>query len=118
MSEYVPDVDGDGFAQASACFGEIVGWLVGPDAGGLEHGRLEQELGARGRELLRVLLQDHLDLRAAREQRREKVTGSDGITRTRAETGHTRPLTTVFGQVTVTRDRLPGTGGGECAPGG
>jgi hypothetical protein len=46
----------------------------------------------------------------AREQRREKVTGSDAITRTRAETGHTRPLTTVFGQVTATRIayRAPG----------
>jgi len=31
------------------------------------------------------------------------VTGSNGIARTRAETGHQRPLATVFGQVTVTR---------------
>jgi hypothetical protein len=39
----------------------------------------------QGRELLRRLHQDHLDLRAAREQRREKVTGSDDIIRTRVK---------------------------------
>jgi len=76
----------------------------------LTHAEIEEQLGARGRELLRRLHQDHLDLRAAREQRQEKVTGADGVVRTRAEAGHTRPLATVFGQVTVTRIayRAPG----------
>jgi hypothetical protein len=73
------------------------------EAGGLTHAELEGQLGERGRELLRRLHQDHLDLRAAREQRREAVTGSDGIARTRVEGGHRRGLVTVFGQVTVTR---------------
>jgi hypothetical protein len=103
MPEYVPDADGDRFAQARTCFGEIVGWLSGAGAGGLEHGRLEQELGAHGRELLRVLFQDHLDLRAAREQRRDDVTGADGVPRSRVEKDHQRGLATVFGPVTVTR---------------
>jgi hypothetical protein len=60
--------------------------------------------------LLRRLHQDHLDLRAARERRREEVTGADGITRTRVEIGHRRDLVTVFGEVTVTRMayRAPG----------
>ena len=44
----------------------------------------------RGRELTRQLYQDHLDLRAAREERLDEVTGADGVTRTRAEDGHTR----------------------------
>ena len=54
--------------------------------------------------------QDHLDLLAAREERRGGVTGRDGIARTRAESGHGRPLATVFGQVRVTRIayRAPG----------
>ena len=54
--------------------------------------------------------QDHLDLLAAREERRSGVTGRDGIARTRAESGHGRPLATVFGQVRVTRIayRAPG----------
>jgi hypothetical protein len=86
------------------------GWLDGPEAGGLEHAVLEEELQARGREMLRLLLQDHLDLRAAREQRRHQVTGPGGIARTRAEAGHTRPLASVFGPVTVSRIayRAPG----------
>ena len=54
--------------------------------------------------------QDRLDLLAAREERRSGVTGRDGIARTRAESGHGRPLATVFGQVRVTRIayRAPG----------
>jgi hypothetical protein len=44
--------------------------------------------GARGRELLRRMFQDHLDLRAAREERRDDVTGTrTGIARTRRKRG-------------------------------
>jgi hypothetical protein len=39
-------------------------WLAGPDAGGLAHAGLEDELGSRSRELARRLFQDHLDVRA------------------------------------------------------
>src|SRR5262249_32548117 len=83
-------------------FAETMEWLSGQEAAGLTHAELEEQLGARGRELLRRLHQDHLDLRAARERRQEKVTGADGITRTRAETGHRRRPARVFGEVTVT----------------
>ncbi|HUZ54699.1 MAG TPA: ISKra4 family transposase, partial [Streptosporangiaceae bacterium] len=44
-----------------------------------------------------------LDLTASREERRHDVTGEDGVVRTRAEKGRTRPLVTKFGQVTVSR---------------
>ena len=99
-----------GFAGSGRLFGEITSWLAGPDAGGLTHGGLEDELGSRSRELSRRLYQDHLDLRAAREERRQGVTGADGIARTRAEAGHARSLSTVFGPVTVSRIayRAPG----------
>jgi hypothetical protein len=107
---YAPEPDGEQFAQSRECFAGIEEWLLGPVAAGLTHAELEEQLGARGRELLRRLHQDHLDLRAAREQRLAEVTGADGVARTRAEAGHTRPLATVFGQVTVTRIayRAPG----------
>lgn len=94
MPEYAREPEGDAFAQSRACFKGIKEWLSGPVAGGLTHAELEEQLGARGRELLRRLHQDHLDLRAAREQRLEEVTGADGVARTRAEAGHTRPLAT------------------------
>ncbi len=57
----------------------------------------------RGRELLRRLFQDRLDLTAAREERRNDVRGEDGVVRTRAEKGRARPLVTRFGQVSVSR---------------
>ena len=92
----------EAFAPARACFATIAGWLAGQDSSALGHGELEQQLDARGRELLRLLFQDHLVLRALREERLE-VADPDGSYRTRAETGHTRGLATIFGEVTVTR---------------
>ena len=56
----------------------------------------------RGRELLRRLFPDRLDLTAAREGRRHDVTGADGVG-ARARTGPSRPLMTKVGQVTVSR---------------
>jgi hypothetical protein len=107
MSEYAP---GAVFVRSREAFAQIEGWLEGPEAAGLGHAALEEELAARGREVQRLLLQDHLDARAAREQRREQVTGPDGIARTRAEKGHALVLASVFGEVTVSRIayRAPG----------
>src|SRR5216684_3315617 len=98
------------FAASAGRFSEITGWLDGDEAAALAHAELEEQLGSRGRELTRALFQDHLDLRAVREQRRGQVAGADGVTRTRAEAGHARPLATVFGEVTVSRIayRAPG----------
>ena len=99
-----------GFARSREAFARIEGWLAGTAAAGLGHAAVEEQLAARGRELLRLLFQDHLDARAAAEPRRARVTGPDGIGRTRAERGHARPLASVFGAVTVTRIayRAPG----------
>ena len=107
MSGYAQEA---AFARSREAFTQAEQWLAGVEAAGLEHAVLEKELEARGREIQRRLLQAHLDLRAAREQRREQVTGPDGVTRGRAERGCTRPLSSVFGPVTVTRIayRAPG----------
>src|SRR5674476_1269020 len=92
----------EAFSAARACFATIEGWLAGPASDGLEHGELEQQLDTRGRELLRLLFQDHVDLRALREGRL-KVADAGGSPRTRVEIGHARGLATIFGEVTVTR---------------
>ncbi len=97
------DAGGGAFAASRDLFGELTGWLSGAEAAGLTAAGLEDRVQADGRELLRQLLQDHLDLRAAREERREQVTGSDQVTRTRAERGHSRALATVLGEVQVSR---------------
>jgi hypothetical protein len=57
----------------------------------------------RGRELLRELVQLSLDAQAEREVRQPQVTGQDGVTRTRAERGHDRPVVTRLGEVRVQR---------------
>ena len=58
---------GDGFAAGRETFESVVGFLDGAEAAAMEHAELEAELDTRGRELMRRLLQDHLDLRAGRE---------------------------------------------------
>ena len=57
----------------------------------------------QGRELLRGLVQLSLDAQAEREVRLPRVTGRDGVTRTRAERGHDRPVVTRLGEVRVRR---------------
>ncbi len=53
----------DGFARSKERFEELVGFLDGEGAATLDHGELERRLEADGAELLRLLFQDHLDLR-------------------------------------------------------
>ena len=94
--------DGNGFGASRSCFEDIVGWLDGTETSSVSHAELEDDLDRRGRDLLRRLLQDHLDLRAQREER-IAVVAADGVAHRSVEPGHTRPLTTVFGPVVVER---------------
>jgi hypothetical protein len=105
-------LEAGGFAASREQFGVLVGFLGGADAAGLSHAELEERLDRDGRELLRRLLDDHLALRAVREQPLEQVTGDEGTSRGRVESGHARALETVFGTVTVERlaYRAPGLG--------
>jgi hypothetical protein len=93
----------DPFGRSRGRLEEIVGWLGGTDAAVLEHGELEVQLQTVGRELLCCLFQDHLDLRAGREQRLDGVADGDGVKRRAVERDHRRPLASVFGEVTVSR---------------
>jgi hypothetical protein len=103
VQEYADVADG-GFDRSRVVFEQVVAGLGGVELGGIAHGELEDQLTVSCRELVRMLLQDHLDLRAAREQKVSGgVTGPDGQRRPRAETGCTRALVSVFGVVQVTR---------------
>lgn len=110
MSAYAREVPAGEFGRSRELFEEVVAGLVDPGTGLLTHGELEDRLTVSARDLMRCLLQDHLDLRAAREERREAPVGCDGVARTRVERGHRCGLATVFGAVTVTRMayRAPG----------
>ncbi len=90
------------FAGSRERFESIVGWLDGDQAAGLTHAELETGLEREGRELLRGLFQDHVDLRARDEERTAQVVDAAGVARTTVESS-ARLLATIFGEVTVGR---------------
>ena len=91
------------FDRSRERFESVVGFLHGSQAAGLTHSELETRLGVDARELIRVLYQDHLDLRTTREVRLPVLIDAAGICRGAVERGHRRPLQTVFGAVNVDR---------------
>ena len=93
----------DAFARSRERFEGIVEWLDGEQADGLEHAELEDRLQVEGRELLRVLFQDRMELRARREARVGEVVSCAGAAHGAVESGHDRRLSTIFGQVSLKR---------------
>jgi hypothetical protein len=93
----------DGFQASRAQFAKIGRFFSGDAAAGLEHFELEEYIKTEGFELLRLLLQDHFDLRALREVRLEQVCDADGLAHRAAEHGHERSLASIVGTVTVGR---------------
>ena len=112
----------DGFDRSRAAFDELTATLASDQAGGWTHEQLEGHLETNGRELLRLLLQDHLDLRALREQhavatgRTGPVVDAGGTGHRKVEPGHVRHLATVFGTVRVTRCAWRASGAGNLYP--
>jgi hypothetical protein len=100
MAEECPEAT---FERSRACFEELIDWLAGDEADRLDHGEMEEQLDCRGRELLRRMYQDRLDRRAARETRLDAVRDAEGARHGAVEAGHARPLSTIFGTVTVAR---------------
>lgn len=121
MEPYAPIGGADPFAASMKLVTALVGELQAPGAAGLTAYELERFVAGRGREVLRQMVQDHLDLRAAREeeavrQQRTPAAGADGITRSRVETGHRRLLATLFGTVAVIRCAWRSPGAGNLYP--
>ncbi len=102
LSSGAPAATGD-FSRSREQFETLIVLLEGHGAAALCHSELEESLQAEGRELLRLLFQDHLDVRAARERRIETVADAQGVPRGAVEHSHRRGLCTVFGEVTVNR---------------
>ena len=98
-----PSCDCDTFEESRALFDQVCSFMDGTEAAGLTHGELEARLAIDARELMRQLFQDHLDLRAIREERLDEITNATGITYRSVEAGHLRRLQTIFGEVCVTR---------------
>ena len=81
----------------------MIGWARSDEALALEHHELEERAMTDGLELMRLLAQAHLDLRALLEQRRGDVAGADGEVRRTAEDGQEHTRIMIFGQVTTSR---------------
>ncbi len=93
----------DEFAAAREQFAQLIQALQSAGKLELEHGDIEALIWQEGNELLRRLLQGHLDLRSAREPKRAQVIGGDGAIRSHRRAGCTRMLMSLFGEVTVKR---------------
>ncbi len=103
MSGPTGPTDDENFSSSREHFDSVVDFLEAEEAFGLDHGALEAHLEVSSRELFRRLFQDHLDLRAQREERVEGVVDATGAPRVSIEEGHHRALSTVFGEVGVER---------------
>jgi hypothetical protein len=93
--------DANPFAASERVFSELTGRLADRETLDMTHGELERLLEKEGREVIRQLLQDHLDLRGAGEVRGD-VVGARDFRRPHARLRE-RKLETMFGTVTVSR---------------
>lgn len=91
----------DPFAEARDTFGSIETFLGSQEACSMSHSDLEREIEKRGRELMRQLLQAHLQVRGPGKAV-GPVQGCDGLAR-EEERLDERGLETVFGEVRVER---------------
>ncbi len=91
------------FDAAREKFEEMVDQLCSPQALEMSHGELETLINSEGLELLRRLLQGHLDFRGTGDVG-ASVKGADGVVRSHRRLG-SRRLMSVFGEVNVTRMR-------------
>lgn len=97
MEPYDALSEPDGYAASRDAFERLVSTLSGAPARSMAHDELEGLLEQQGREFLRQLMQDHLDLRARAEEAaprisagRPVVPGPEGRPRTWRESNHPR----------------------------
>lgn len=91
------------FAVAGEQLSKLLNELISERMMQAEHSDVEEHLKKQGAELLRLFFQGQLDARADREEKLERVVGSDGIERNHRRGGCERPLMTIFGEVSVAR---------------
>jgi hypothetical protein len=101
MSALPCPIEDDLFVAAEQAFDKISTFLRSQEASSLKHSDLERTLETQGRELMRKLLQAHLDTRRPGEAA-SPVRDAANETRSRAQV-HDRQLETIFGTVTVSR---------------
>jgi hypothetical protein len=106
-------------ASADAGLAVLVGELTGlvgelAGAGSSSFDEIEQLVMARGRELLRKVIQHVMDVCAAAEPRLAGVADAAGVPRSRAERGHARTMISQVGPVVVERVAYRAAGCRTC----
>lgn len=91
------------FSAACDQFEVMAKELQGEEAAKMEHGQIEVMIRQMGNELMRLLMQAYLELRAMREIRKDDLMGPEGQMLPHCRQNCTRSLMTIFGQVTVRR---------------
>jgi hypothetical protein len=103
------------YVEGREYFEQIINTLnFGGEGHSMDMSQLERELEKRGRELLRILLQEHLNQRSPGECS-EPVLDADGNRQTRT-TDHERNIETVFGRVEINRKGYAGKGNKSLHP--
>jgi hypothetical protein len=75
---YALETDQDPFGALRGLFAKAVDWLGEDESAGLAHGDLESQVAVRFWDMARQAVQDHLDLRAEREEILAEVVDADG----------------------------------------
>ncbi|MCC7380464.1 MAG: ISKra4 family transposase [Deltaproteobacteria bacterium] len=90
------------FAAATERFDELLAELSAKEQMRMTHSEAETLINTAGTEVMRLLLQGHVDLRARGEIAGRQLVGADGVTRTQIRV-HQRGLMSIFGEVEVAR---------------
>ena len=102
------------FCKSREAFENMVTRLNSDEVRKFDHAQVERLVEREGREVLRQLVQDHLDVRGDGAAS-EVVEGEDGVARTHRRL-RSRPLRTLFGPVTLTRQCYGARGHDGRAP--
>lgn len=102
------------YEGAAHAFGRLLASLTASQNLTADHAAIERLIHKDGTEVLRQLFQGWLNERAAAEPQRD-VLGFDDVLRTHHRAA-TRPLESLFGEVTVAHDRVGARGAGALAP--
>jgi hypothetical protein len=96
--EFLPEQNYD---QTRLQFEELITAMDSQDAFTMSHSELERDLDKKSRELMRVMLEEHIRRRGVGNSQ-GVIAGNDGTNRTQKRL-HERELETLFGTITVER---------------
>lgn len=103
LAAYTNQEEFSAFSASREHLDGIIHSLLCPKLAAQEHSDVENFIQKEGTELLRKLLQGYLDVRASTEIREQVVTSPEGKVLNHVRANTRRNMTTLFGDVNVTR---------------